>query len=209
MDSHNSQFFILERAHPLRAEVESFIARVFFERYGATVSHFAQTLLAWKNPAGQWVAALGYTPGKGSGLFVEQYGGGSVETQIGRKLGLPVRREWLVEVGNLAAIHAGSARQLIAQAIVHLHQQGYSWVVFTATRGLLNSFDRLDVKTIELGQANPACLPDGGAAWGSYYDTRPSIMTGSITLGYFAMKARQLAGAVKPSFRVGTDAAFA
>lgn len=193
-----SQFVVLDRHHPQRAEVEAFIAQVFFERYGAQVTHFAQTLLAWKNAAGQWVAALGYTAAKDSALFVEQYGGGAMESQIGQRLGFPVRRDWLVEVGNLAAIHAGSARQLIAAAIEHLYREGFSWVVFTATRGLLNSFDRLEVKTLSLGLADPARLPDGGRHWGSYYDTHPSIMTGSILLGYVAMRARRLAQRLSP-----------
>ncbi len=189
--SGQTQFCVVDRAHPERATLESFIAGVFRTTYGATVSHFADTLLGWKGKDGQWLAALGYTGGASGPLFVEQYGNAPIETWISKKLGADVRRQWLVEVGNLAAIHAGSARQLIARAIVHLHQQGFSWVVFTATRGLLNSFDRLDVKTIELGAADPAALPDGGASWGTYYDTRPSIMTGSITLGYVALRARE------------------
>lgn len=191
--SHPTPFFVVDRQHPERAALEAFIARVFKDTYDAQVAHFADTLLGWKGSEGQWLAALGYTAAADSDLFVEQYGDEPVEQRITRKLGVVVRREWLVEVGNLAAIHAGAARSLIAAAIEHLHRMGHAWVVFTATRALLNSFDRLDVRTIELGSADPARLPDGGQSWGRYYQTRPSIMTGSITLGYVALRARMAA----------------
>lgn len=204
-ETSHTHFHVIDRAHPERAGLERFIASVFSEVYGASVSHFADTLLAWKAEDGRWLAALGYTHAAGHPLFVEQYGGGPIEKTITHRLGAEVRRDWLVEVGNLAAIHAGAARQLIASAIVHLHQQGYAWVVFTATRALLNSFERLDVKTIELGPADPAALPDGGASWGRYYATRPTIMTGSITLGYVALKAREQSKAARSAAMQQTD----
>lgn len=185
-----SSFFVLDRKHPQRASLEAFIAQVFQDTYDAQVTHFADTLLGWQGPEGQWLAALGYTAAAGADLFVEQYADVPIHQRISERLDAPVRREWLVEVGNLAAVHAGAARSLIAAAIEHLHHSGFAWVVFTATRALLNSFDRLDVRTIELGAADPARLPDGGRSWGRYYATRPSIMTGSITLGYVALKAR-------------------
>jgi hypothetical protein len=124
-------------------------------------------------------------------LFVESYGKRPIETQISERLGSDVNRQTLVEVGNLAASSAGAARLLIANAIIHLHRSGFSWVVFTATRALLNSFDRLEVKAFELGAADPARLPDRGQSWGTYYNTRPSIMSGSITLAYLSLMAKQ------------------
>lgn len=192
MKNHNPPaFHRLDRTHPERASLEAFIAAVFADTYGACVTHFADVLLGWKGSEGQWQAALGYTVAASGPLFVEQYDATPIEQRISGRLGAPVRREWLVEVGNLAAVHAGSARQLIAAAISHLHHEGYAWVVFTATRALLNSFDRLDVKTLDVGPADPSALPDGGASWGRYYDTRPGIMTGSITLGHIALQSRK------------------
>ncbi len=188
-------FEVLNRHHPERQSLEAFIAQVFSKTYGATVSHFAHTLLGWKDKTGQWVAALGYTPAENQPLFVESYGGKPMETQVSERLGSALNRQTLVEVGNLAATSAGAARMLIANAVIHLHRMGFSWVVFTATRALLNSFDRLEVKAFELGAADPARLPDRGQSWGTYYNSRPSIMSGSITLAYLSLMAKQ---ATKP-----------
>ena len=184
-------FEVLNRLHPERQSLEAFIAQVFLKSYGAKVNHFAHTLLGWKDKAGQWVAALGYTPAEDNTLFVENYGGKPMEIQVSERLGSALNRQTLVEVGNLAATSAGAARMLIANAVIHLHRQDFSWVVFTATRALLNSFDRLEVKAFELGAADPVRLPDGGQSWGTYYDSRPCIMSGSITLAYLGLMAKQ------------------
>lgn len=197
----NSAFHVVQRTDPERASLEAFIVGVFRETYGASVTHFAQTLLGWKNAQGQWQAALGYTVATSTPLFVEHYSPVPIDVRISRRLGATVQRNWLVEVGNLAAVQAGAARELIAHAILHLHQQGHAWVVFTATRALLNSFERLDVKTIPIGPADPARLPDGGASWGRYYATQPAIMTGSITLGYVALRAREQAERIRAARR--------
>jgi predicted NAD-dependent protein-ADP-ribosyltransferase YbiA (DUF1768 family) len=124
-------------------------------------------------------------------LFIENYGGGSVEEQISDKLDTLVKRDQVVEVGNLAATSAGAARRLITGAIQYLYEAGFCWVIFTATRALLNSFSRLDLRPILLATADPARLPDQGKSWGSYYDMHPQIMAGSILLGYLSMGTRQ------------------
>jgi len=183
-------FVVLGPEHAERAAVEDFIRAVFAKTYGAKVQHFAKVLLGIRGRDGQWAAALGYTPASSNELFVENYGGGSVEQQISGKLATPVKRDQVVEVGNLAASTAGAARQLIGGAIQYLYEAGFCWVIFTATRALLNSFSRLDLRPIPLATADPARLPDRGQGWGSYYEMQPQIMAGSILLGYLSMGRR-------------------
>jgi len=183
-------FVVLGPEHPERAAVEDFIRAVFAKTYGAKVQHFAQVLLGIRGRDGQWAAALGYTPASSNELFVENYGGGSVEHQISGKLDTLVKRDQVVEVGNLAASTAGAARRLITGAIQYLYEAGFCWVIFTATRALLNSFSRLDLRPILLATADPARLPDRGQGWGSYYEMHPQIMAGSILLGYLSMGTR-------------------
>jgi hypothetical protein len=80
---------------------------------------------------------------------------------------------------------------LISSAIQYLYESGFCWVIFTATRSLLNSFARLDLRPISLATADPSRLPDQGRSWGSYYDMHPQIMAGSILLGYLSAGSRR------------------
>jgi hypothetical protein len=186
----NARFSAILPDHPERGAIEQFIKVVFMQTYHAQVKHFARVLLGVKGERGEWVAALGFTSASGHDLFVENYGGGSVEQQISRRLDTTVTREQIVEVGNLAATGAGAARMLITHAISYLYQQGFSWVIFTATRAVLNSFSRLDLQPIILATADPTRLPDQGRSWGSYYQMNPQIMAGSILLGRLSMESR-------------------
>ena len=193
MATFNERFVVLGPDHPERSAVENFIAQVFEKTYGARVKHFAQVLLGLRGKDGEWQAAFGYTPATQSQLFVENYGGGSVEQQISNKLDTLVKRDQVVEVGNLASSSVGAARVLIAKATQYLYEAGFTWVIFTATRSLLNSFSRLDLRPILLATADPARLPDQGRSWGSYYEKNPQIMAGSILLGYLSMGSRRQA----------------
>ena len=79
-------FVVLGPEHPERSAVEAFIGAVFEKNYGARVQHFAKVLLGIRGRDGEWVAALGYSAASGNQLFIENYGGGSVEEQISGKL---------------------------------------------------------------------------------------------------------------------------
>lgn len=170
--------------HPERAALQAFIAAEFLDTYGARVSHFCNTLVGCRDDNGRWIAALGYSFAGDGKTFLEQYLAAPLETEIAARVGKPVRRASIAEVGNLAARHAGAARHLIVLMTKFLHEQGMTWVAFTATRGLLNSFTRLRLKPAVLADADPRMLADGGASWGSYYASKPHVMFGNIQSGY-------------------------
>ena len=104
--------------------------------------------------------------------------------EIGKRLGHPVAREQIVEVGNLAATHPGVARALIVRTTDLLYHMGLHLVAFTATTSLLNSFGRLRLQPRILTQADPSRLPSAERLWGTYYDTQPQVMFGDIRDGY-------------------------
>jgi hypothetical protein len=137
-----------------------------------------------KDAQGQWLAALGFSELTAKKSFVEQYLDAPLEVNIEAQVKEHASRNEIVEVGNLAAIHAGAGRSLIINMTRFLHEQGYKWVTFTATRVLLNSFKRLGIKLFQLAEANPSRLKDGGKIWGTYYDTQPQVMFGDIASGY-------------------------
>lgn len=181
---------ILSRAHPQRQSLERFIADGYARAYRAQLTHFADQLVGLRSVDGGWTAGVGFTPAGDGSLFVEQYLDRPVEQVIARRLGEPIERGQVVEVGNLAAAGAGAARDLILRMGALLRVLGRSWVVFTATRCLLNSFARLDVAPIVLAPADPARLPDAGRTWGSYYSTGPQVMTANIPLGLIRVASR-------------------
>lgn len=174
----------ITRDHPDRSSLQDFITAVFFRTYGAQVRNFCDTLVGCRNADGEWVAALGFSLAKNGKTFLEQYLDAPLENEIAAHVRVPVCRNHIVEVGNLAATHVGAARELIICMTRYLHQQGLSWVAFTATPGLLNSFTRLHLDPHVLKVADPGRLADGGKSWGTYYDTRPSVMFGDIKGGY-------------------------
>lgn len=175
---------VLSRDDPERTALQRFIAARYARMYGARVTHFADHLVGLRSAAGGWAAGLGFTlPGAGR-LFVEQYLDLPAQDAIASVLGAPVHRDQVVEVGNLAAASAGAARELIVYMTGLLRELERTWVVFTSTRTLLNSFMRLGIATIELARADPARLADGGASWGTYYATDPRVMTANIPLGF-------------------------
>ena len=184
------EFDLVARGQPERAQLESFIAERYASVYGARICHFAEQLVGFRNAHGEWAAALGYTCARSARLFAEQYLEASVEERISLQVGSPVRREQIVEVGNLAASGAGAARRVILAMTQLLNEIACTWVVFTSTRLLLNSFARLNIDTIGLAKADPGQLPDGGESWGRYYETDPRVMTANIPLHFVRLCPR-------------------
>jgi hypothetical protein len=164
-----------------RADLEGFIARRFERAYGATLAHFLPHLLGLRDASGQWQAAVGYAGAADGPLFLEQYLDAPIERVLERRLGRPVARERVVEVGNLAAARAGIARVLIPSLAARLRSHGFEIAVFTATRELRNAFERLALGPLALAPADPARLRGGAAAWGSYYAHAPTVMGGRIS----------------------------
>jgi len=174
----------VHKDHPDRESLQNFIATSFFKTYGAKVRYFCETLVGCKNADGEWIAALGFSLAKNGKTFLEQYLDAPLENEIAAHVKLPICRNHIVEVGNLAATHVGAGRELIICMTKYLHQQGLSWVAFTATAGLLNSFIRLRLNPHVLAVADPARMSDGGKSWGTYYATKPKVMFGDIRSGY-------------------------
>ncbi|MCC7081525.1 MAG: thermostable hemolysin [Burkholderiales bacterium] len=180
----------IDAGDPRRAALEAFIAAGYARSYGARVTQFADRLIGVTNAAGRYVAGLGYTLAEGRALYLERYLDAPIEAAISARLGVAVTRTQVVEVGNFTATAAGAARHLIYAMAEFLHRLDRAWVVFTATRALLNAFARLEIAPIALAAADPARLSDGGASWGSYYATRPQVMAGNVALGYIHMRSR-------------------
>jgi hypothetical protein len=168
--------------HPLRPALQHFIRSIFWRAHRADVLSFYPNLVGF-SIGDRLRAVVGYRDGCNNRLFSEQYLDLPAHALASNHLGLAVKREQMVEVGNLAILDAGQARWVIAASTSFLAGAGYRWVLFTATRPLANAFHRLGLKPLRLGEADPARLPDLGTSWGSYYRTDPAVYVGDIHAG--------------------------
>ena len=172
---------------PRRITAERFIADIFYRHYGARVSSFAPNLMLLED-AGRTVAAAGWRCAGEDRLFLETYLDEPIETAVARLAGQPVKREAIVEVGNLAADRPGGSVDVILNLARHLDRLGYEWVAFTATRELIGIFRRLGLPPLALAPADPDRLSADAADWGSYYDSRPIVVAGRIALALEMVK---------------------
>lgn len=178
---------------PGRDEVEQFIHDVYARRYGAEVHHFAPVLVSRRDPAdGRLVVAAGYRFAGTGPLFLERYLSAPVQTLLAAT---PPPREGIVEVGHLAAAQAGEGRRLIGLLGPHLAAQGAQWVVGTLTEELRHLFLRLGITPLALGVADPDALGDDARHWGSYYDHRPMVLAGHLSLALQQLARRRAARA--------------
>jgi hypothetical protein len=164
-----------------RAAVEDFIRKVFAQRYGADVRHFAPMLVSLRD-GGEVVAAAGYRGAGGAPLFLERYLSAPVESLLASAAPERPARHGVVEVGHLAASRSGEGLRLIALLGAHLAARNLQWGVFTITAELRHLFIRLGVTPLALGTAQAAALGDDAAHWGSYYEHEPVVLAGHLGL---------------------------
>ena len=172
---------------PQRALAEGFIGDIFRRHYNAEVKSFAPNLMLLERDE-RIVAAAGWRCAGEDQLFLENYLDTPIETVVARLAGQPVRREAIVEVGNLAADRPGGSVDVIINLARHLDRLGYEWVVFTATHELIGIFGRLGLPPLALAPADPARLGAQAADWGTYYDSKPVVVAGRIRLALEMVK---------------------
>jgi hypothetical protein len=96
--------------------------------------------------------------------------------------GRDVRRDRIVEIGNLAGRHCRASVRLVASLPGLLLSMRYDWVVFTATRTVRSMLETLGAPLVELAPAGEACAAGGVDRWGRYYSTDPRVCAGYLPL---------------------------
>jgi len=177
-------FDLREHDNATRTTAEEFIHACFATAHGAHIRHYMPRLLSL-HAGHEMVAAFGLREARDERLFLETYLDHPIEAVLQQQLGQQVRREEIIEVGNLSARYPGAARLLVVAITALLHEAGYRWVVFTGTTALRNGFQRLGLRPVELGAATLQHLPvHERADWGRYYEANPVVMAGDIAHGY-------------------------
>ena len=99
--------YLIDEKHPLRQQVEQFIAQRFFEVHGARLSVFMPALIALFGENDEILAAVGIRSAATEVLFLEYYLDTSIEGSIAcnaDQLMVVPERDRIVEIGNLASI---------------------------------------------------------------------------------------------------------
>jgi len=190
---------LVQQRAPERLLAEQAITQKFERAFGAHLTHFLPDLLRL-NVAHELGAVAGIRAANCNSLFLEQYLDRPVEQAIAGAFMMPVDRDQVVEVGNLAANVPGHACTLFAVLATVLSHAGYRWVACTATPQVAAMLKRLNFSAQTICSADPSRLDGGLENWGNYYSTRPQVIAGDVHLAAhqaatspeFAAQIRQL-----------------
>lgn len=177
------RFSLLNAYDADRADVEAFIAKAYHRHFGATLPAFAPYLFVLRTVDGAPIATAGLRPAGNTALFLEQYLDAPIESVLQERLNRLVRREQIIEVGNLIATRPGDGRLLIRVLTRLIHQGGYHWAAFTAVSAVRNLFLHLGLNLITLCPADPLLLVEDRYRWGTYYECNPWVMAGDVVRG--------------------------
>lgn len=160
-----------------RAEIEQFIADIFFQVCGAKVRFFLPTLMSLRDLDGRLIAACGIRNAGAERLYLENYMDKPVEQVLSERTGSTVLRSDIVEIGNYSVAEMGISRQLSAAIFDQLHATSKQWAVFTAVQLVRNALLKLNIVPEILCDADIKHLPLAEQSeWGSYYEQNPQVM---------------------------------
>ena len=165
-----------------RETVEQFIKTIFAGAYGARIDVHYPILMSVRDEAGKILAATGFRPATTEPLFLEQYLPAPVEDV------LKTPRKQIVEIGNLASDGGGASLYLFVALAAYLHYRGYSKAVITSTDFLERRFHQMGLRPQRHAKADPALLLSDGENWGTYYNTEPHVISGSVADGYIRLQ---------------------
>ncbi len=165
-----------------RQQVEQTILKAYQKNFGAQLSHFMPRLISAALPGQAAHLNFGLCGASEQPLYLESYLSEPIEDILSRAVRSRVGRESIAEIGNLAFSHTENLQQDLAAIASYCQQQGYRYVVCTATRTLRLLFLRAGMKPVHLANAQQSDAPRDGSHWGDYYETTPQIIGGNVLL---------------------------
>jgi hypothetical protein len=168
---------------PERKRVEDFIKAIYKQSYDADIEVTYPVLMSVRNADGDILAAVGFRYAKDEPLFLEHY----TQAQIETILNCP--RHEIVEIGNLASAGQGASAFLFAALASYLNNRGIRYAAITGTDFLHGYFERVGLKPRKLCEADISAVQGDTQNWGSYYDTQPRVLIGSVETGVKRLKS--------------------
>lgn len=158
-----------------RAGLEAFVAQEFLQHFGANVKTFMPWLLGL-SMSDELVGVAGLRPAGDGPVFIEQYLDRPIEQEVALHAGCPVRRNRILEIGNLAGHYPGVTRSLFPLLTELIYMRGYEWGVCNTTPAVQNALRKLGIAFIPMLQAMPERLGAARFAWGSYYQHETTVI---------------------------------
>lgn len=165
---------ITGQLEPERQRVADFIKAIYEKNYNADIHVDYPFLMSINNNDDNILAALGFRYAENHSLFLEHY----IDKPIENILGCP--RHEIVEIGNLASAGQGALNLLFAAAASYLNSRYIHYAAITGTDSLHRYFKNMGFNPSKIGNADIASVQKDGQSWGSYYDTQPRVLVGSI-----------------------------
>jgi len=164
-------------------EIRRFVSTRFDQAFGATAD---PAYPAWQvrgagGRGASEAAALGYRPAADQRLFLEAYLDRPIEQAVSERLGRPVDRAEIVEIGCLASTSPVALIHLWHDTATTLGAR-HTLVAATVTATVRRLLGRAGVPLVEIARADPGRLADA-ARWGRYYDDDPRVCVGVIADG--------------------------
>ncbi|MEZ5814288.1 MAG: thermostable hemolysin [Alphaproteobacteria bacterium] len=167
---------------PERERVANFIKAIYKRSYKADIEVNYPVLMSVRNADGDILAAVGFRHAKDESLFLEHYTQAPIETLLG------CLRHEIVEIGNLASAGQGASAFLFAALASYLNNKGILYAAITGTDFLHRYFERVGLKPRKLCNADISAVKHDTQNWGSYYDTQPRVLVGSVETGVKRLK---------------------
>lgn len=159
---------------PERVRVEGFIKAIYKESYNARISVDYPVLMSVRNKDNQILAATGIRYADKEALFLEQYTDNPIDNILG------CERDCVVEIGNLASAGQGASIFLFAALASYLDSKNIQYASITGTDFLHRYFQRIGLDPQKICDAKYANVKTKEQDWGSYYQTQPRVLVGSV-----------------------------
>ena len=181
---------VIDQLHPLRSEVEHYIASRYTIAFNANITEFMPTFLGVYSSQGDLLSVCGYRVASQEPLFLEQYLPNPAEKVMENQFLQPINRSNLIEFGQLASFSKGISPMHFLLMAQHLSEQGFEWCIFTATDPLYAMMVRLGLQPSILSTADESKIPNAQETWGTYYHTAPRVSAGNLKLGLAQLISR-------------------
>ena len=167
-----------------RTRAEEFIRARFQDSYDADVRLFMPWLLGITNRDNALTAVIGFRPATAERLFLENYLDQTAEQSISTATGSDVRRDQIIEVGNLASTDSASVRALMIALVTLLDRIPEArWMMCTVGERLIRLLQRTRFFPLLIDQAEQARLSPQDGHWGSYYRNSRQVVAGNVGYG--------------------------
>lgn len=173
---------ITNKFAPERARVENFIRTIYQQSYNADIQVNYPVLMSLRNASGDILAAVGMRYAQEQPLFLEHYTLQPIETLI------ECQRQEIVEIGNLASAGKGASAFLFTALASYLNNKNIQYAAITGTDFLHRYFQRVGLEPRRLCDADINALAGEAEDWGSYYDSHPRVLVGSVNRGVERLK---------------------